>query len=252
MKQPGSRSGCQGCEHSTALPFDFTMAFQPIVQLSSKSIWGYEALIRGVSGEGAAAILDRVEPDMIYSFDQACRVRAIEQAAALFPDDGSKLSINFKPNAVYEPLACIQATLKAANQFGFDRQRLMFEFTEDERMHDVPHLMRIIEAYRSFGFTTAIDDFGAGHAGLSLLADFQPDLIKFDMALMRGIDTSPARRTIVAAMVSVARDLGITCLAEGMETAEEVAVMRDLGVDLMQGYFFARPATGALAETHNL
>lgn len=240
--------GCVACREGRALPFAFTMAFQPIVDLAANRVWGYEALVRGTGGEGAAAILDQVDDLSRYAFDQACRVRAIEQAAALFPEDATRLSINFKPNAVYEPAACIRATLDAANRTGFDRTRLMFEFTEDERMRDVGHVRRIIEAYRRFGFITALDDFGAGYAGLALLSELQPDLIKLDMALLRGIDTSPARQAIVHGIVVMTQALGITILAEGLETRAEVETVHALGIDLCQGYYFARPAVGALPE----
>jgi len=243
------RPKCSGCKDGTRLPFSFTMAFQPIVDLSSGNVWGYEALVRGPNGESAASILEQVDPQTVYAFDQACRVKAIELAAPLIPHDGkTKLSINFKPNAVYEPSACIRATLDAANRTGFDKSQLMFEFTEDEPMTDIPHVRHIIEAYRTFGFTTAIDDFGAGHAGLALLADLLPDLIKLDMALIRGIDGSPARQTIVKGIADITGQLGITCLAEGLETREEVETVRDLGLDLCQGYFFARPEVAMLPE----
>ena len=91
-----------------------------------------------------------------------------------------------------------------------------------------------------------MDDFGAGYAGLSLLADFQPDIIKVDMALIRNVHLSPARQTIVAGLVSIARTMGVTILAEGVETREEMAVLRAAGIRLFQGYLFAKPAIGRL------
>lgn len=88
---------------------------------------------------------------------------------------------------------------------------------------------------------TAIDDFGAGFAGLNLLADFQPDMVKLDMALVRGIDQSKPRRAIVAGVAAMCRELGIQVIAEGIETGEEMCCLRDLGIGLMQGYWFSRP-----------
>lgn len=165
------------------------------------------------------------------------------------PDEDAKLSINFMPNAVYEPDACIRASLAAARRVGFDPGRLMFEFTEDERMQDVGHVRRIIEAYRARGFTTAIDDFGAGYAGLGLLADLNPDMLKIDMALIRGIDGSASRRAIVAGVVQIARALGVECIAEGIETADELRTLKEVGVRLCQGYLLGRPSVEALPET---
>ncbi len=243
----GMAEACRGCRAGVPLGIAITMAFQPIVDIRTGAVFAYEALVRGVDGRSAGEVLAAIEPDMIYKFDQACRVKAIELAGGLFdPAGDTKLSINFMPNAVYEPNACIRASLAAARRVGFDPGRLMFEFTENERMHDVPHVQRILAAYRSRGFTTAIDDVGAGYAGLGLLADLQPDMLKLDMALIRGIDASAARRTIVAGLVGIAEALGIRCIAEGIETAAELRSLTALGIRLVQGYVLARPATGSL------
>lgn len=248
---------CAGCQTGQRLDFEFSMAFQPIVDAAANRVWGYEALIRGPTGEGAPSILSRVRPEQIYKFDQACRVKAIELAARLFPREGAmpRLSINFMPNAVYEPAACLRATLAAARKSHFPPEAIMFEFTESELVRDTRHLHAIITEYRRQGFTTALDDFGAGFAGLGLLADFQPDLIKLDMALVRGIDTSRARQVIASGIMHIARELDIAVLAEGVETEAEFTVLKAAGVSLFQGYLFARPGfetlpaiTGAIGE----
>ncbi|MGN6441240.1 MAG: EAL domain-containing protein [Arthrobacter sp.] len=229
------------------------MAFQPIYDAGARRVWGYEALVRGMSGEGAYEVLGRVLPEQRYRFDQDCRVKAIELASRLYPaDEELMLSINFMPNAVYEPAACLRATLLAATRCGFPTSSIMFEFTENEEVTDTGHLTNIITEYRKHGFTTAIDDFGAGHAGLGLLVDFQPDLMKIDMKLIRGIDTSPARQAVVAGIGSIARELGIKVLAEGIETEEEFRVLKAAGIRLFQGYWFAKPEFEALPEIRPL
>ena len=234
--------GCRACRAGTKLGFDFTMAFQPILDLADGSVWAYEALVRGPNGEPAYTILDRVTDETRYQFDQAARVKAIELAGRLFPrDSGTRLSINFMPNAVYEPNACIRASLDAARRVDFAHQRIMFEFTEQERFRDIEHVKRIVAAYRKQGFLTALDDFGAGFAGLSLLANFRPDLIKIDMDLLRGLDADAGRYAIVSGVVAIARALGVTVLAEGVETAAELDALRGLGITLMQGYHFSKP-----------
>jgi EAL domain-containing protein (putative c-di-GMP-specific phosphodiesterase class I) len=227
------------------------MAFQPIVDMNAGRVWAYEALVRGTRGEGAATILEMVDSKAIYGFDQACRVKAVELAGRLFPpDDDTRLSINFMPTAVYEPDACIRATLNAAKRAAFRQDRLMFEFTETEKMRDTGHVRNIIEAYRRRGFTTAIDDFGAGYAGLGLLAELQPDVVKIDMALIRGIDSSVAKRAIVRAVVGLTAELGISVIAEGIETADELHTVRSLGIGLCQGYLLGRPLVEALPRVH--
>ena len=236
-------AGCVGCRNADANAFEipFTMAFQPIVDVAAHRIWGYEALVRGVGGQGAFEVLSQVTEANRYAFDQACRVKAIELAGSRIGGSDTKLSINFMPNAVYEPKACIRATLEAASRTQFDPTRLMFEFTENEHMRDAGHVSNIVSEYRKMGFTTALDDFGAGFAGLSLLARFPTELIKLDMELLRGIDTSPVKQSIVRGIVGIARELNITLLAEGVETEAELVVLRLLGINLFQGYYFARP-----------
>ena len=145
------------------------------------------------------------------------------------------------PNAVYEPRACIRETLATADRLNFPLQNIIFEFTEDEKM-DTEHVLRILATYREIGFGTAIDDFGAGHAGLSLLAKFRPDIVKLDMELIRNIDTDATKRTIVKHTLRMLEELEITPLCEGVETLAELAVLQDLGARLMQGYVLARPA----------
>ena len=223
------------------------MAFQPIVDVSQGTVFAHEALVRGVNGEGAGEILSHVTEENRYAFDQECRVTAIELAAKLdLAADGAALSINFLPNAVYEPRACIRLTLAAAMRTGFPLNRIIFEFTEVERL-DTAHVLNILRSYRAMGFKTAIDDFGSGFAGLGVLSKFQPDIVKFDMDLIRDIDKDAVKRTIVSNTLNMVAELGATALCEGIETVEEYAVLRDLGVDLMQGYLFAKPVLAGLA-----
>jgi len=237
-------AGCEGCRNAEALDFEFTMAFQPIVDASNRTVYAHEALVRGPGGESAFSILARVDANNRYAFDQACRVRAIELATSLGMQ--SKLSINFLPNAVYRPEACIRTTLSAAQRCGFPLTNIMFELTEDERATDLTHLASIFDEYGRHGFVTAIDDFGAGYAGLELLAAFQPHVIKIDMGLVRDVNSHRPRRSIVSGIIGMCTELGITVIAEGVETVAEFQTLRALGISLFQGYLFARPALRAL------
>ena len=240
---PRTRSACRGCRDGSALDFAFSMAFQPIVDMRSGAVWAYEALVRGPEGQPAASVLDRLTDENRYAFDQQCRVVAIERAvSAGILEGAARLSINFLPNAVYSPKACIQLTLRTATENKFPTNRLLFEFTENEKISDPSHVMNVIESYKEMGFGTALDDFGAGHAGLNLLARFRPDVIKLDMELLRGIDASLPRRLIVEAVVGLCAKLGVDIVAEGIETRAELDAVRSLGVDLIQGYLLARPA----------
>jgi len=239
MPSPPTRAGCALCRDAEPLPFDFSYAFQPIVDIQARQVFAHEALVRGPAGEPADTVLSRVTAENRYSFDQACREKAIRTAAGLqLP---SFLSINFLPNAIYRPEVCIRSTLQAAERYGFPVERIIFETVEGEQVSDGKWLAEILSEYKRIGFKTAIDDFGAGFAGLNLLADFHPDIVKLDMALIRGIDHSRSRRAIVAGVISMCDELDIEVIAEGIETADEARCLSDLGIRLMQGYWFGRP-----------
>ena len=239
MNRAATGTGCALCRDARPLAFDFSYAFQPIVDVQARSVFAHEALVRGTTGEPAASVLSQVTADNRYAFDQACREKAIRIAGAL--DLQSHLSINFLPNAIYRPEVCIRSTLQAARQHGFPVGRIIFEAVEGEQVNDGKWLSELLREYQRIGFLTAIDDFGAGFAGLNLLADFQPDIVKLDMALVRGIDANKPRRAIVAGVSTMCRELGIRVIAEGIETEDEMRCLRDLGIELMQGYWFGRP-----------
>ncbi|SDV48282.1 EAL domain-containing protein [Chitinasiproducens palmae] len=240
-----SNAGCEGCLQESGRDIPFTFAYQPIVDLAGRRVFAHEALVRGPAGQSAYSVLSQIDGESMYGFDQRCREKAIAGAARLGMTE--RLSINFLPNAVYRAEVCIQRTLEAAARHRFPIDRIIFETVESERVDDEAHLASIFREYQRLGLKTAIDDFGAGASGLRLLADFQPDIVKLDMALIRGIDHDRARRAIVGGVVAMCNDLGIEVIAEGVETADERNCLADNGISLMQGYLFARPAFEALA-----
>jgi len=223
------------------------MAFQPIVDVDAGEVFAYEALVRGTNGESAGSILARVTEANRYAFDQSCRVKAISLASQLgLQNSRALLSINFIPGAVYSPAACIQLTLKTAKDFNFPLNRLIFEITEAEEVPDRQHLRNIVAEYRHWDFKMALDDFGAGYCGMSLLADLPTDIVKLDMDLTRNLHQRPAALAILKAMVGLSKTMGFNIVAEGIETVEEYAAVRACGIRLMQGYLLAKPAFEAL------
>lgn len=237
-------SSCKRCEGE--LPFTFTMAFQPIVNLSTARIDTYEALVRGPNGESAWSVISQVTDDLLYQFDQACRVKAIEMASHLGMQ--TNLSINFLPNAVYEPTACIQATLDISQQVGWPIERLIFEITETERVIDRQHLRNIVNAYRSMGFKTALDDFGSGYANLDMLTDLTPDTLKIDRQLVMSCDQDLRRQALLQAIITLAQQLGIGVIAEGVETHAEALWLADNGIMRQQGFYYAKPIVNSLGD----
>lgn len=238
---------CALCTEDRPLEFDFTMAFQPIVDVRNHSVYAYETLVRGIDGSEASSILARVNADNRYVFDQRCRVTAVRMASELGVT--CFLSINFLPNAVYHPSTCLRATLAAARRYDFPTHRLIFEITENE-LPDQKHLKNIVVEYKRQGFKTAFDDFGSGYSGLSLLAEFQPDIIKLDMALVRGIDHDFVRQAIVRGLLEICQTLRIQVIAEGIEEIGELKALQGMGVYLFQGYLFACPGFECLPTVY--
>lgn len=226
------------------LGFPISMAFQPIVDMRDLSVFGYEALVRGPAGAPAADVLCRVTPANRFAFDQLCRVRAVELAAKLGIE--ACLCINFMPDAVHEPGSGLSSTQAAARRAGIPCERIVLEASEEDRLVDPVRFRAIMSEYKRHGFKTAIDDFGDGFASLSFLADFQPDYLKLDVNLIRGIDADKARQVIAAGIVKVAEMLGMKIIAEGVETTEEMRTLREIGIPKMQGFLFAEPGFEAL------
>jgi len=234
--------------------------FQPIFQNDCESPWGYECLMRGVADDGSWLMPKQLlewaaQERLIFMLDRICRETHIRNAAALLPDDVAIL-INFLPTAIYEPSFCLKTTIAAAKSVGIEPNRVIFEVVETEKVGDSDHLAKILDEYRKSGFRVALDDVGSGFAGLMLLADLNPDLIKMDRELVQGAANSEMHRIIVRALVQIARESGCLILAEGVETEAELTLMKSFGVDLFQGFLLGRPApfpvSGRTKESKNL
>lgn len=234
-----------GCAPS-AIPM-FSMAFQPIVDVLSRSTVGYEALVRGLGGESASTVLDQIPSSDRYMFDEACRIVAIEKAAMLgLVESEADLCVNFYPNAMHEAVTSLRRTLETAEAVGLPLTRMILEMTELERLRDPEHLKPILAEYRKRGLRVAVDDFGAGFAGLSMLASFQPDIVKIDRALCEKIQDRRTSRVIVRGIEQMCGDMGIEVIAEGVEEEAQRSTLTELGIRYMQGNLFSPAAFEAL------
>src|ERR1700691_6273498 len=217
----------------------FTFAFQPIIDAVDRQVYSYEALVRGPGGESAATVFQQIAPADLHDFDRRARVLAIAQAARLRVP--CSLNLNFLPQSLQTSQDAITSIFEAAAAYQFPVERIVLEVTESEVIDDAVQLGRALNAFRAQGLTISIDDFGAGYAGLNLLADFQPDSVKLDMHLVRGIESRGPRQAIVRAILQACVDLGIDVIAEGVETQAEYQWFLEANVRYFQGYFFAKP-----------
>lgn len=223
-----------------------TSHYQPIVDTDNGSLYAYEALLRGAHPDGGEAqagtmIEGARQLDVLFALDQQARESALLNA----PVQGAEhnhLFINFLPTVIYDPARCLETTWRALKKTTYHPQNVVFEVVESESIASRPDLRRILEHYREQGFRVALDDLGSGYASINLLGELRPDYVKLDMELVRGAPDDKLRAGLVAAITQVARDSGIEVIAEGIETIEQARCMQELGVHLMQGFYFARPA----------
>ena len=223
-----------------------TSYFQPIIDTNTLSIYGYETLTRGVKDDGSLLYPNELfekskRNDLTFKLDRLCRESALKTAAT--KKINQKVFINFIPTAIYDPEFCLQSTEKWAKQLEFDPSQIVFEVVETEQIKDQKHLSKILEYYRSKGFQIALDDVGEGYSGLNMLIELRPDIIKVDRNIVDGIDKNQLKQSVYKALYAMAKEQDITVLAEGVETVEEFETIKEIGVDLAQGYYFAKPTS---------
>ncbi len=216
------------------------MAFQPIVGWRGQRLLAYEALLRSDEPlmKSPADLLDAADRlGRLHELGRA--VRAFVATAALQAPEGVELFVNLHSADLNdEDLYSVDAPLsKIAN-------RVVLEVTERASLYGVKNVATCVAKLKALGFRIAIDDLGAGYAGLTSFTQLEPEVAKLDMSLVRGIDVDSRRQIIVRSMTRLCNDLGMMVIAEGVETPGERDMLVGLGCDLLQGYLFARPERG--------
>jgi EAL domain-containing protein (putative c-di-GMP-specific phosphodiesterase class I) len=218
--------------------------FQPIVDLNTGKVFGREALMRGKLGatevRGGELLAAAEAHDALFSFDYRARTAALEVGLPLLPP-GEVLFVNLDPRAALDVESSMRTTWPVVGRLGADPSRICLEIVKPERCPDRELLGEMVAAHRKRGALLALDDLSGGAESLHSLEALRPDVGKIDHALTAGIQHSPARRRLVAALVECAHELGCKVVAEGVERVDEYETMLDLGVDLGQGYYFGHP-----------
>jgi EAL domain-containing protein (putative c-di-GMP-specific phosphodiesterase class I) len=230
-----------------------TSHYQPIVDAKdTRRVYAYEALMRGFEPDGTLVFPGKMltlarDADLLFQLDLAARLSAVREASRL----GLKapLFINFTPTAIYDPEFCLRSTVAAISELGISPSDVVFEIIESDHTPNANHLKSLIAYYRRTGFRVALDDLGAGYSSLNLIHQLRPDIMKLDMELIRGIHQDPYKASITRKLLELAQQLGILTVAEGIETPEELRWVRAHGVDFVQGYLIARPASPPAAIT---
>jgi len=211
------------------------MAFQPIVQWPARALFGYEALVR--TSEPALAR----PPDLIGAAERLRKLpelgRAIRNAVAarIASASGSAFvnlhAADLLDDHLFDPASPLSAHART----------VVLEITERAGLDEVKDARARVESLKRMGYRIAVDDLGAGYAGLTSFAQLEPNIVKLDMSLVRNVHEAPTKRKLIQSIVALCRDLGIEPVAEGVETAAERDVLEQLGCTLLQGYLFGRP-----------
>jgi diguanylate cyclase (GGDEF)-like protein len=243
----GRRTGDANAKFLASLRDQIDYAFQPIVNIRSGTCYGYEALLRGAETIGFTSIQHLFDhaytENLLHKADILLREKAIAKFALLPRSTDSKLFFNLDPRLLESPDYQPNQTLPIIERYGIDPRSVCFELTERHDTSNIADSMRMLQTYRTQSYLLAIDDFGTGFSGLKLLYDYQPDKVKIDRFFITGIERDPKKKLFVSTIVDLAHVLGIIVVAEGVETEAELITCRDIGCDLAQGYFIARPTT---------
>lgn len=218
--------------------------FQPIISADGQSIYAYEALSRGPSASILFNPINLFEQakkqQKLFALESVCRTNAIEQfTQQQLP---GKLFLNIAPETLLQPDHHRGLTLELVNNFGISPEQVVIEITEHSPTHDYELMRRAVKHYQGEGFSIALDDLGAGYSSLRLWSEVQPEFVKIDRHFITGIETNKVKREFVRSIVAIARSVKSQVIAEGIETAQEFETLCEIGMDYLQGYYFAKPS----------
>ncbi len=222
---------------------DVSMVYQPIVDMSSDEVYGYEALVRPHAGCGMSSPDDLFdtgkETSLTFDLDSLCRRQGLAGATEI--PLGAKLFLNCLPTAIHDPSFRGETLCAQLAEIGLRPEDLVLEISERESIENFTIYREARDYYAGLGVQVALDDTGAGYASLRAVMELSPNFIKLDHYLVSSIDTDPPRQELLRALDAVAKKIGATIIAEGIETEEELQAIKALGVAYGQGYHLGRP-----------
>lgn len=217
--------------------------FQPIVSLKDNKIFAYEALSRIADRTIELSITELYEIarkyQRVWELEKICRKKALLKAKS--KPEGIKLFLNVDGNILHEDSFKEGFTKNQINQYGLRPQDVVFEITERVEINHYQSLLSLVNHYQSQGYEIAIDDVGSGYSNLNRIVYTAPKYLKIDMELIRDIHQYKEKRAMVKALVSYCQEVNCLLIAEGVETKQEYICLKDLGVELVQGFYFGKP-----------
>ncbi|OPX54796.1 diguanylate cyclase (GGDEF) domain-containing protein [Oceanospirillum multiglobuliferum] len=217
--------------------------FQPIVGAHGQSIYAYEALSRGPADSLYCSPVHLFEEakrqQQLFALEAVCRGRAIENFTRQKLE--GKLFLNVSPETLLQSDHQRGLTLELLQHNNLRPEQVVIEITEHSPTHDYALMRHAVEHYQGEGFSIAIDDLGAGYSSLRLWSELKPEYVKIDRHFVSGIESDKVKRDFVRSIMEIAKAVNSQVIAEGIETRQEFEVLSDIGVDFLQGYYFARP-----------
>jgi EAL domain-containing protein (putative c-di-GMP-specific phosphodiesterase class I) len=221
-------------------------AYQPIMDLGTRTALGFEALSRGQRGtglEGADALFGAADQhNLLVEVDRLCRRRALLNSSRI--PSTAKIFVNTLPATIRDPQFRGKALIDFLDKAQVSPERIVIEITEKLVIENYGLFREAMAYFTDLGMAFAVDDVGAGYSGLESIASLKPAYLKIDTVLVRDLHVSLVNREMVRAIVTLGKGIGATVIAEGIHTVEEVKALQDLGVSYGQGYLLARPDAG--------
>jgi EAL domain-containing protein (putative c-di-GMP-specific phosphodiesterase class I) len=217
--------------------------YEPIVDVATRTVFGYEALARGPEGtpfHTPVALFGAAEEhDLVFELDCVCRASGL-RGAIDFPE-GTKLFLNVLPTTIHDPNFRTDRLIETLAECRLSPQDVVFEISEQESIRDFAAFREMRDEYRTLGFQFALDDTGSGYAGLEELIELQPEYIKMDRNMVSGVDEDPARQEVLTALLGIAEKMGSRVIGEGLDRLEELEMLGELGIHFGQGWLFGHP-----------
>ena len=232
---------------------DLEAVLQPIYSANTGSVYGFESLIRVRSNPRAninKLFTSAKKEKLISTLDVTSRNYAFKKASSEgIKKENALIFINICPETLMDPAHRTGITDDLAEECGISKDRIVIEITEESAIHNYELFKQAVFYYKQHGYKIAIDDFGAGYGGMKMLSIIEPDFVKIDRHFISQIDRAMIKFNLVDSISLACNRLGIKVIAEGIERKEELATVLNLGIELLQGYYLAKPSSQAVFET---
>ena len=220
-----------------------TSVYEPIVDVQTRTVFGYEALARGPRGtpfHSAGALFSAAEThDLVFELDSVCRASGLKGAVELPAE--TKLFLNVRPSSMEAIRTKEDGLVEKLHDAGLNPTDVVLEINEQESIDDFSKFRDLTEAYRKRGFEFALDDTGSGYSSFEQMIELSPEYVKIDRSMVTGVDQDSTKQNVLAALLTLAEQMGSRVIGEGLGRLEELETLQKLGIHFGQGWLFGQP-----------